>query len=261
MLKRLLKKIRHPISYTLEEKESVLSFFSQYQGFRLASECSKVTGLSFEKCIAIKEALYEENLLGGYVFAKGQPPQAFMQQEILKRFPDLDETSAILEIGPGANPVFLAQEFPNWVGIDKYLDQDGVIKFRENNWKNQNSGLGRIYNGSWEELSLIQDLKKESFDLVVGSHSFEHVFKPIQTLKEAAKMLKASGILVLFVPNGFSDEPAARLEMTHTLYMVPEMIYEFFQYADCYEDLTIDDFRTNYDFIITAKKRVIPNIS
>jgi SAM-dependent methyltransferase len=62
------------------------------------------------------------------------------------------------------------------------------------------------------------------FDLLVASHSYEHVFKPIQSLIEAAKMLRSGGVLVLFVPDGFSDEPAARNEPTHTLYIVPDMI-------------------------------------
>ena len=43
--------------------------------------------------------------------------------------------------------------------------------------------------------------------------------------------------------------------MTHTLYLVPQMIKEFFEYSNVFYDLNVETFRPNYDYVITAKKR------
>ena len=67
-------------------------------------------------------------------------------------------------------------------------------------------------------------------------------------------MLKNGGYIVLFVPDGFSDDPSARNEMTHTLYLVPEMINEFFLYSNVFAKPTIETFRPNADYFIIAQK-------
>ena len=54
----------------------------------------------------------------------------------------------------------------------------------------------------------------------------------------------------MFVPDGFSDEPAARGEPTHTLFVVPSMIEEFIATAGGYERLSVESFRPNYDIAI-----------
>ena len=66
-------------------------------------------------------------------------------------------------------------------------------------------------------------------------------------------MLKDMGILVLFVPDGFSDDPNTK-DPTHTLYVVPGMMEEFFEYAGGFRDITIEKFRPNADLVITAIK-------
>jgi hypothetical protein len=58
----------------------------------------------------------------------------------------------------------------------------------------------------------------------------------------------------MFVPDGFSDDPASRCEMTHTLFLVPQMIEEFFACAGGFQDLKIASFRPNYDLVVSAAR-------
>lgn len=43
--------------------------------------------------------------------------------------------------------------------------------------------------------------RTESYDVIVMSHSLEHMFSPVYTVREVLRMLKPSGVLVLAVPN------------------------------------------------------------
>ena len=44
------------------------------------------------------------------------------------------------------------------------------------------------------------------FDVVVFSHSLEHVYDPVDTLREAHRILKTAGLLLIYVPNAGSFE-------------------------------------------------------
>ena len=66
---------------------------------------------------------------------------------------------------------------------------------------------------------------------------------------------KKGGIIALFVPNGYSDDPAFRTEITHTLFLVPDMIKEFFDYSGAFTDVAVENFRPNFDFFISAVKK------
>ena len=240
---------------TKNELETVKTFFSSHSDFRTLDACSKETGLDILKCKVIKSYLYKKRRLGAYYFEKKKPPQKYMRKYILDRFIFIDRESIIVEIGPGNSPIFPPMEYPNWYGIDKYYDGN-LIDFRGKKWGENRYPEGRIFNGTWEKLGdILCDVDiMGKCDLLVASHSFEHVFQPIQSLIEASKLLRSGGCLSLFVPDGRSDDPAIRLEPTHTLYITPDMMEEFFFYSGVYQDISIECFRPNFDLAVTAIK-------
>ncbi len=256
MLKAILKdcKISKPFKPQKNEIEAVLYFFCNYSDFRSLAACAKKTGLDINLCARIKNELYEKRELGLYHFEAGVPPQKYMRQYILKKFSHIDIHSHILEVGPGEYPLFSIKEYPNWYGVDKYLE-NGEINFKELNWAKDKYPAERMFKSGWENISesFIKSSLFGNFDLIAASHSYEHCFKPIQALKEACKMLRKGGILVLFVPDGFTDDPSTK-DPTHTIYVVPGMMEEFFHHAGGFKDILIESFRPNADLVITAIK-------
>ncbi|MBX7490433.1 class I SAM-dependent methyltransferase [Helicobacter turcicus] len=262
LFKKLLRKYKKIFIFSKEEYDLVLDFFLNYQGFRTLYDCSMQTKLDIEKCKEYKKRLYKERKLGMYYFKEGADPQPFMFEYIKKTIPNFSYASHIAEVGPGKFPIISDKKYSNWVGID-YNFQDnvmygggGVIDFNGRIFEIDNYPTKNIHQGSWEsllEIPAMQD-RLNTFDFVMGSHSYEHVFEPIKSLDNAAKLLKPNGYLILFVPDGFSDEPASREEPTHTLFLVPDMIKEFFRYCGKYKNLKIEVFRPNYDYVITAQK-------
>jgi SAM-dependent methyltransferase len=242
-----------PVLASPAEIEKVYNFFTTYSDFRLLSTCAQETGLSIWKCARIKKHLYRTRRLGLYFFAASLPPQKFMAEHIQREFPEINANSKILEIGPGQVPIFNYQNYPNWLGVDKFF-RDGQIDFKAQAWAKNKYPSGKIINASFENLSTAIDSNwLGSFDLVVSSHAYEHTLKPIQALREMAKMLKVGGLLVLFVPDGFSDDPLAK-DPTHTLYINPAMMQEFFAASAGFTDIEIKSFRPNADLIISARK-------
>jgi SAM-dependent methyltransferase len=256
VIKRIL--VNFIIELIIKNKEAkikiVHDFFCNYNGFRSLTDCAKYTGLNIWLCAAIKEYLYEKRMLGLYYFEGNAPPQKYMREYILKKFPQINTNSYILEVGPGENPLFPIAQYKNWYAVDKYFE-DGAIKFKGLNWAKNKYPTERIFLGTFEDLNEIFEPKGLSgkFDLVVASHSYEHVFRPIESLKQANKLLKARGGICLFVPDAFTDDPSTK-DPTHTLYLVPEMIEEFFHYAGGYKEIIIEPFRPNADLVITAIK-------
>lgn len=232
----------------------ILKFFKEYNNFRSIEACSKVTSYSLQCCENVEKYLLENRLIGPYYFEKDSSPQKYMKSYILKKFKNINNKSKILEIGPGNNPIFSENEYKNWIALDiNYDDDKNIIQFREKRWAE--GKYKRVFKGGWENISRqceINELGSE-FDLVCGSHSYEHTFEPIKSLKEANRVLKKNGKLVLFVPDGFSLNPS-NYDYTHTVYLIPDMIKEFFYYAGGFKDLNIEVFRPNLDLVITAVK-------
>jgi SAM-dependent methyltransferase len=245
------------IHISQEEKNKCLDFHINYNGFRTISNCVLITGIEEHKVRNIKESLYKERAIGCYYFEADVPPHKYMRDLIKRKIGDnLSTESLILEIGPGDNPIFPFSDFINWYGVDQNYNGN-EINFNGNRWASEKYPSDRIFNGDWENISKIEGLKQfhNKYDLVVASHSYEHVIKPIQSLIEASIMLKPGGYLILFVPDGFSDDPSARDEMTHTIYLVPDMINEFFSYSGKFTDPIIETFRPNADYFIMARKK------
>ncbi len=204
-------------------------------------------------CRNVMAYLNNTRRMGAYYFEENENPQKYMREYILRNFENINNNSKIMEVGPGDNPLFLEEDYSHWHACDINYS-NGEIHFSNNEWAK--GKYINIFNGGWENLSEV--CKKNNircdFDVVCGSHSFEHSYKPITALKEAGKILKSQGILVLFVPDGNSTWEG-NYDQTHAIYMVPEMVTEFFEYADCFEDITCEQFRVNMDLVITAKKK------
>ena len=244
-------------SYTEDEYKKVLDFFKYHQNFRTLNECAKITGIDIDKCGYLKRVCYDNRDLGMYYFEADAEPHKYMREYILKNT-EVNKSSKILEIGPGNCPIFDYGDYVNWYGADKNFDSsDNEINFNGKKWAHNKYPEERIIPLGWENISQAVNFNDnlKNFDLIVSSHSFEHVFTPVKSLIEASKLLKDNGLFIMFVPDGFSDEPAARSDMTHTLYLVPDMIKEFFSYANTYKDLKIEVFRPNYDYVVVARRK------
>jgi len=260
ILSRLINKINKelnlisPTRATTEEIRAVFNFYNNYQDYRSLTACAKITNLSIKKCARIRKKLYRDRLLGLYYFQANTPPQKFMLNFILDDNPQINNNSKILEVGPGDNPIFLFKDYPNWIGVDKYFFNNS-IEFKENNWAINKYPKDKIFNGSFENLSEIFPLSDlvGQFDLIVGSHSYEHAIQPIKALKQTGKMLKSNGKLIIFVPIGYSDDINTK-DPTHTVYINPLMITEFFEAAGGFTDIKIKDYRPNADYFISATK-------
>lgn len=240
-----------------EETKKVYEFFLNYEGFRSLNECAKYTGIDIQTCSKIKKTLYDQRKLGLYYFEANVSPQKYMKEYIKNKFSDISFESYILEVGPGEYPIFDFKEYCNWYAADKNFN-NGIISFKDFSWAEGKYPKNKIINAGWENISEefrgngLESLKGK-FDCVVASHSYEHTFKPIKSLIEAGKMLKSSGAIILFVPDAYTDDINTK-DPTHTLYIVPEMIKEFFHYAGCFKDIEVRSFRPNADLVITAIK-------
>lgn len=260
----MMNKLRAELKYKwveknvpVKERDKILDFYSNFDGYRTPYMCSQVTGIDLIKCSRTEEWLRYTRKIGAYVFEADAPPQSYMVKWISERYPMINNESKILEVGPGNNPLFSEKVYKNWVGIDKgYVETEygGKINFHNFEW---GKGMySNIYAGGWENLSEVCKNNEVSmgFDLVCGSHSFEHTGRPVRALKEASRVLKKDGILVLFVPDGYSQDPGNK-DCTHTMYLIPEMVDDLFEAADCFDDVKVEQFRTNLDIVITAKAK------
>ncbi len=255
-IKKVLKALIVKLYAKKSEIKRVQDFYCNYTGFRSFAACAKQTCLDIWLCEAIKEYLYEKRMLGLYYFEENSPPQRYMREYILEKFSQIKADSYILEVGPGEHPLFPIKQYRNWYAVDKYYDyESGVIKFKDLNWGENKYPSEKIFSGSFEDLNKIFEPKGLSgnFDLIVASHSYEHVFKPIESLKQANKALVRGGIICLFVPDAFTDDLSTK-DPTHTLYITKEMMEEFFHYAGGFKDISIEPFRPNADLVITAIK-------
>lgn len=250
--KKRARKIRLK-KYDEKEIKEVYDFCCRAKTLRTPENCSSyfVGKYSVQKCKDIIEELFETGRMGAYCLCEG-PPQEKMRQWILENYPIITNESNILEVGPGDHPLFDENDYPNWYGCDYNYDE-GVIRFSGNVWGKDK--YKKIAKGSWENLS---DVRKHfdrslEYDLVCGSHSFEHNHMPIKAIKEASKILKTGGLMICFVPDGYSTWEG-NYDRTHTLYMTSEMAIDLFDVIDDMQLIECKSFRTNMDLVFVARK-------
>lgn len=255
-VKKIVKKMRYFFSaqesYTPEMLFEVERFHRDWPGFRTLDTCSRETGFSLQQCDEMKRILYKNSLLGNYFFAQGEESHSFMRSEIHRRIPSLTSASVILEVGSGNTPVFSPEEYSNWIMCDTEYN-GSAIEFREfPRWGNRYPP-DRSFTASWDTMGGVLKDWRGKCDLVFGCHSYEHVYRPVTALRQAAMLLKPRGWLALFIPDGFSDDPSNH-DPTHTLYVVPGMLEDFLGAAGGFSSLCIEPFRPNADLIVLAQR-------
>lgn len=190
-LRRIVQmKLKNQISTSSYEVARVLEFFTTFQDFRTKERCSVELGYDLSVVELIRSHLYKQGQLGAYSLGLVGPPHDLMRDLVCNRF-SIDSNTLILEIGPGASPLFPKELFPNSYSIDKYGTKGqlllyGNVKLREST-ADFLGGYSTI-----DEIDAISKIVEDSggFDLVAGCHSFEHETKPLKALRNIQTVLK-----------------------------------------------------------------------
>lgn len=241
-------------SYTCQQREKVLDFFSNHQDFRTKETCEQRLGIDKYLVSTIREDLRRSGRLGAYSLGLNGPPQDHMRKLICKRY-GIHNEATILEIGPGANPLFSKYEYDNYYSADKYGKEGDRLLIGNVSNKSATANFQASYS-SLDQVKEITQLVEQfhGFDIVVGCHSFEHETQPLKGLTNVKNILKPGGRLILFVPDGWSDDINVRTDPSHTMYITPEMAKEFFEAVGGFDDLVIENFRPNFDLLVSAVK-------
>ena len=119
----------------------------------------------------------------------------FMLPELIK---EIQENSSLLELGCGqakglrylVNNYYIKQK-----GVFDIDQSSEAIKFSKKSLPRANLEQGNIYSLKY---------KNNSFDFVIMMEVIEHLEKPLQAMKEAYRVLKPNGMLILSFPNFFN---------------------------------------------------------
>lgn len=94
----------------------------------------------------------------------------------------------------------------------------------------------KLYNINLKMPDIIDSLKDKSFDSITGFHVFEHVYNPIELVKEYNRLIKNGGYLIIAVPNNNSFDSkyyienwAAKDVPIHALHFADDSIKNFFE--------------------------------
>lgn len=121
----------------------------------------------------------------------------------------------LLDVGCGTGVNLRSFQAQGWEVLGVELSQSAASHAR--------SLVGnRVFTGTLERAPF----KAESFDVIVFSHSLEHLFDPSEAVTHASRLLKREGLLVIVVPNAGGWE--ARLFGSHWVqWDAPRHLYHF----------------------------------
>jgi SAM-dependent methyltransferase len=143
-------------------------------------------------------ALYEGDSYFGGEAATGYSEYEDQEQEYLatfredvRRIREFVPSGRILEVGCGYG-YFLQ------CALDAGYDAYGIdLSPAAVKWA-QTRHPGRVFCGLLEEVPEIQDQK---YDVIFGSHLIEHLTEPSEFLRQASRLLRPGGLVVMVTPN------------------------------------------------------------
>ena len=101
----------------------------------------------------------------------------------------------ILDVGCGPGKMLRVLRERGWDGYGVDFSSVAVEHARNNHGLNVQ--LGDLFEAAY---------KDNFFDVVLFNHSLEHMYNPVGVLKEAHRILKPGGVLLIYIPNAGSFE-------------------------------------------------------
>lgn len=111
-------------------------------------------------------------------------------RELLKEIERYRQPGKILDIGAAGGHYLKAAQERGWETFGVELSSYAT------SWAKENLGL-KIFTGILEEANFPDDF----FDVIIMSHTLEHLFEPLGTLRKAYQILKNNGLIYINVPN------------------------------------------------------------
>jgi SAM-dependent methyltransferase len=111
-------------------------------------------------------------------------------RELLKEIERYQQPGKILDIGAAGGHYLKAAQERGWETFGVELSPYAT------SWANENLGL-EIFTGILEEANFPDDF----FDVIIMSHTLEHLSEPLGTLRKACQILKNNGLIYINVPN------------------------------------------------------------
>ncbi len=106
------------------------------------------------------------------------------------------KTIAVLEIGPGYNPIFSRRDGCNVATLD-HDDQAGLIK----KYAMLDTSKIEPVDFVWRDGSFVDLIGERKFEAVAAAHVVEHAPDFVQFLKDSSFVLKEGGVIYLIVPD------------------------------------------------------------
>lgn len=165
-----------------------------------------------------------------------------VKKELVK-FADLNIKSGmkVLEIGGGITPFreFFEERGCTWFDVDKERESHESRK-----------------QALMEDLSFIED---NTYDILFSCHAFEHCERPVDALREFARVLKKEGKIFMATPNP-CEHHILKADPDHIMVLFPMQLARLFVYIEKFKDIMIQTqtegihIEQDYNIISTATK-------
>lgn len=166
-----------------------------YSGRALALFKCKVCKVKFQHPMPTTEVLdkiYSSEYYDSYYPEKNLGEQKFLFQQRLQKLEDLREgkQGKILDMGSGRGIFIEAAKERGWGCVAQEFSRDAAVALRNR------LGVDVVVCNNLTEAKF----PAESFDLVNLNHVLEHLYNPLEAVKEIYRILKPNGIFYCEVP-------------------------------------------------------------